>query len=221
MTAIWTIFHGRDTVPDLGATGLAAELAEADFVLGDKLSPATRQLIRDNIRRRVLAPFRAMIEGRQKEAFWIRAPMNWNAVCVGNTVFAALALMEAREDRAFYAAAGEHCIRYFLSGFTPDGYCAEGVGYWNYGFGHFILLTETLRQATGGKIDLFQDDQAWPRRSFAGAAKFSPAFSRPFPTFSPGTKPSPQLTAYVCRRLGLRMPDGPADRRQVPSWPWA
>ena len=196
-------FSGRDMIPDLGATGLAAELAEADFVLGDKLAPATRQLIRDNIRRRVLTPFRAMIEGRQKEAFWIRAPMNWNAVCVGNTVFAALALIDSRDERAFYAAAGEHCIRYFLSGFTPDGYCAEGVGYWNYGFGHFILLTETLRQATGGKIDLFRDDTAIAAALFCRRSEILPGI---FPTISdvaPGSKPSRQLVGYVCRRLGL------------------
>jgi len=196
-------FNGHAITPDLGATGLAAELAEADYILGDKLSPAARTAIRDNVRRRVLAPFRAMIEGRQKEAFWIRAPMNWNAVCVGNTVFAALALVDAREERAFYAAAGEHCIRHYLSGFTPDGYCAEGIGYWNYGFSHFILLTETLRQATHGKIDLLQDDTAIAAARFCRRSEILPGI---FPTISdvtPGTKPSVPFVAYVCRRLAL------------------
>ncbi len=195
-------FHGQEITPDLGATGLAADLAEADYVLGDHLSPATRQLIRDNIRHRVLDPFRAMIEGRQKAAFWVRTPMNWNAVCVGNTVFAALALLDSREDRAFYATAGEHCIQYFLSGFTPDGYCAEGVGYWNYGFGHFILLTETLRQATGGQLDLLANDRAIAAARFCQRSEILPGI---FPTISdvnPGTKPSSQLAAYVGRRLG-------------------
>jgi len=196
-------FHGAEIVPDLGATGLAAELAEADFVLGDKLSPATRQLIRANVSRRVLDPFRAMLAGQQKEAFWVRTPMNWNAVCVGNSVFAALALVDSRADRAFYAAAGEHCIRYYLSGFTPDGYCAEGVGYWNYGYGHFILLTEILRQATGGKIDLLNDDQAIAPALFCVRSEVLPGI---FPTISdcpPGSRPNAQLTAYVCGRLGL------------------
>src|ERR1017187_1429523 len=196
-------FHGEEITPDLGATGLAAELAEADFVLGDKLSPATRRMIRDNIRRRVLEPFRAMIDGRQKETFWIRAPMNWNAVCVGNTVFVALALEPSRDDRAFFAAAGEHCIRFFLSGFTPDGYCAEGIGYWNYGFGHFILLTETLRQATGGKIDFLNDDKAIAAALFCRRSEILPGIFRSISDCAPGSKPSAQLTAYVCRRLGL------------------
>ena len=196
-------FSGREITPDLGATGLAAELAEADFMLGDKLSPTTRQMIRDNVKRRVLEPFRAMVEGRQKEAFWLRAPMNWNAVCVGNSVFAALALEPARADRAFFAAAGERLIRFFLTGFTPDGYCAEGIGYWNYGFGHFILLTEALRQATSGKIDLLNDDKAIAPALFCLRSEIFPGLYPTISDCSPGSKPSPQLTAYVCHRLGL------------------
>lgn len=196
-------FHGEMITPELGATGLAAELAEADYVLGDKLSPATRQMIRDNVRKRVLVPFRDSVEGRRTPLHWLFLRMNWNAVCVGNTVFAALALEPAREDRAVFAAAGEKYIRYFLSGFTPDGYCAEGVGYWNYGYGHFILLTEALRRDTSGKIDLFDNDIAISAGLFCQRAEILP---RIFPTISdvsPGSRPNGQLTAYVCRRLGL------------------
>jgi hypothetical protein len=196
-------FHGQEIVPELGATGLAAELAEADYILGDRLSPATRQLIRENIRRRVLEPFRAMIEGRQTEAFWLRAEMNWNAVCVGNTVFAALALVEPRDERAFYVAAGEHCIHFYLQGFTPDGYCAEGIGYWNYGFGHFILLTEAVRQATGGQIDFMKEDHAIAGGLFCLRDEILPGIFPSISDVAPGTHPGPQLVAYVCRRLGL------------------
>ena len=48
----------------------------------------------------------------------------------------AMANIESRERRAFFAASAEKYIQYFLKGLTPDGYCSEGVGYWNYGFGH-------------------------------------------------------------------------------------
>ena len=196
-------FHGEAIEPELGATGLAAELAEADFVLGDRLSPVTRRLIRDNVSRRVMEPLRAMLEGRRKEAWWLRTPMNWNAVCVGNSVFAALALLDSRDDRALFAAAGEHCIGFYLSGITPDGYCAEGVGYWNYGFGHFILLTEILRQSTGGKIDLLNDDHAIVAALFCRRSEILPGIYPTISDVSPGTRPSAQLTAYVCGRLGL------------------
>lgn len=202
-------FYGRAVTPELGATGLAAELAEANFILGDKLSPATRQLIRENVRRRVLEPFRESVDGRRKPPLhWLFLEMNWNSVCVGNTVFAALALEPSRDDRAFYAAAGEQYIRYFLKGFTPDGYCAEGVGYWNYGFGHFILLTEILRQATGGRIDLLADGRAIAGAQFCRRSEIVPGVYLTIADCTPGSKPSGQYVAYVCRRLGLPAEDG-------------
>ncbi len=196
-------FHGEEIIPDLGATGLAAELAEADFILGDKLSPTTRQLIRDQIRRRVLEPFRAMVAGRQKEAFWLRTPMNWNAVCVANTVFAALALEPSRAERAWFATAGEFFIRYSLKGFTPDGYCGEGVGYWNYGFGHNLLMIETLRRATGGKLDLLNDPLAIQPALFCLRAEIFPGIFPSIADCTPGSQPSAGLKSYVGHRLGL------------------
>jgi hypothetical protein len=196
-------FKGILTQPDLGATGLAVELAEADYVLGDKFSPATRKLIRDNIERRVLLPFRAMVEGRQKEAFWLRTKMNWNAVCVANTVFAALALEPGREERAWFAAAGEILIRNSLLGFTPDGYCGEGIGYWNYGFGHNIMMAETLRRATSGKVDLFADDAAIQPALFCLRAEIFPGIYPSIADCTPGSQPAAGLKDYVRRRLGL------------------
>lgn len=196
-------FKGQTITPELGATGLAAELAEANYILGDKLSPATRKLILDNVRHRVLQPFRDSIEGRRKPLHWLFLKMNWNAVCVGNTVFTALALEPSRDERALYAAAGEHYIHYFLEGFTPDGYCAEGVGYWNYGYGHFILLTEALRQATGGKIDLLNNDNAVAAALFCRHGEILPGVFPSISDCTPGTKPDGQFVAYICKRLGL------------------
>lgn len=196
-------FNGQTNTPELGATGLAADLAEADYVLGDQLSPGVRKLIRDNVRRRVLEPFRAMVEGRQAEEFWLRAKMNWNPVCLGNTVFAALALVESRDERAFYATAGEHFAPYYLEGITPDGYCGEGVGYWNYGFGHFVMLSEALRQATGGRIDLFNNPTAIAAALYCHHSEILPGIYLTISDVNPGTRPMPQLVAYVDRRLGL------------------
>ena len=84
-------------------------------------------------------------------AWWLSSTNNWNAVCLAGVTGAALATVESRRDRAFFAAAAEENIQSYLRGFTPDGYCSEGVGYWNYGFGHYMMLAETLRQASGGR----------------------------------------------------------------------
>ena len=72
---------------------------------------------------------------------------------------AALTLLESPQDRALYVAAAEHYSRNFLRGFTSDGYCSEGVGYWNYGFGYYVLLAETIHHATGGGVDLLALDE--------------------------------------------------------------
>ena len=86
--------------------------------------------------------------------WWFYVRSNWNAVCHANVVRAALALIEDRQDRAAFVEAAERGMRYFLESFLEDGYCTEGGGYWNYGFGHFLYLARTVKGATGGFVDL-------------------------------------------------------------------
>jgi hypothetical protein len=196
-------FYGRTVEMDLRATAVAWELGTVDFVLGDKLSATTRRLIAENVRRRVLLPFRDMVEGRRKEISWLHATHNWNAVCLAGTVGAALAVEPSPQDRAWFIAAGEQYIRYFLKGFTPDGYCSEGIGYWNYGFGHFLMLSESVRQATNGRLDLLADPEALQPALFC---RRSEILNGIFPTISdvhPGTRPDPQFVCYIAQRFGL------------------
>src|SRR5690606_1257828 len=128
-----------------------------NFCLAHCLPDATQKLIHAEVNRRVLAPFRDMVEGRRDEIAWMRRRNNWNSVCLAGITGTALATLDARVERAWFIAAAEQYIPYFLKSFTPDGYCSEGLGYWNYGFGQFTILAETVRQATGGKVDLFAD----------------------------------------------------------------
>jgi hypothetical protein len=199
-------FYGRTVEMDLRASGLAWELATADYLLGDKLSPATRRLIRDNVQRRVLQPFRDMVQGRRPEIFWLRATHNWNAVCLAGVTGAALALEESPEDRAWFVAAAQHYVRFFLSGFTPDGYCSEGVGYWNYGFGHFLMLGEAIRQATGNRTDLLANPAALQPAHYGLRTE---VLNGVYPTIAdchPGSRPAPEFVRFICERLGLEVP---------------
>lgn len=199
-------FNGQAREMDLGAVFVAMELAEADYLLGSKLTVGTRKLLRDNVRRRVLHPFREMAEGKVKEMGWMRSVHNWNAVCLGSITIAALALEDSPADRAVYVAAAERYIRFFLSGFTPDGYCSEGVGYWNYGFGHYIMLAEAVRRATSNQLDLLTDPAAMPPALFCVRSEIINGL---FPTIadcSPGSRPDARMTAYVCRRFDLGLP---------------
>ena len=199
-------FYGRTVEMDLRVSALAWELATADYLLGDKLSPETRGLFRDNVQRRVLQPFRDMVQGRRPEICWLRATHNWNAVCLAGVTGAALALDESPEDRAWFVAAAQHYIRYFLGGFTPEGYCSEGVDYWNYGFGHFLMLGEAIRQATGNRTDLLADPTALQPARYGLNTE---VLNGIYPTIAdchPGSRPAPEFVRFICERLVLEVP---------------
>ena len=153
-------FHGTKITVDLFSSWLAWELSTADYLLGEKLDPATRKLLRKELKRRVLEPFRDMARGKRTADWWIAGTNNWNPVCLAGVTGTALIELEAPRDRAEYIAAGEQYSRNFLSDFPDDGYCSEGVGYWNYGYGRFALMAENFRLATHYKVDLFKDPDA-------------------------------------------------------------
>lgn len=48
-------------------------------------------------------------------------------------------------------------VRTFLKGFTSDGGCTEGPGYWLYGVSWFCAMAYYVHHATGGRIDLLAD----------------------------------------------------------------
>ncbi len=196
-------FNGKTVELDLGSTMLSWDLATADWLLGDRLSADTRKILRENLARRTFDPFRDMVTGKRKPIGWLNATHNWNAVCLGGTVGAALAVLETAEERALFAAAAEHYIQSFLSGFTPDGYCSEGLGYWNYGFGYFAMLGEALRQSTGGKLDLLGVPAARMPALFAVRAEILSGVYPSIADCSPGSRPDAKLMFYLSGRLQL------------------
>jgi Heparinase II/III-like protein len=210
-------FRGQARDMDLRATLIAWDFATVDYLLAPKLSPQTRSLIRSNVEARVLLPFREMVSGKRPEISWMHATHNWNAVCLAGTTCAALALEPSREDRAFYVAAAEHYIRFFLSGFTPDGYCSEGLGYWNYGFGRFLMLSEAVRQATGRNLDLLAEPTALQPALFWARSEIINGLYPTIADCHPGTRPDPLLVRYICERFGMELPKGFAANLDQPS----
>ncbi len=196
---------------DLASSALGWNLALCDYLLGDKLQPEVRETIRRNVEARVLSPFRQMATGVRDGNFWLSTTNNWSAVCLAGVTGSALALVEKREERAFYAAAAEFYIQNFLKGFTPDGYCSEGVSYWNYGFGHYIMLTETLRQATGGQLDLMAAPEARPAALYGARIEIQNGICPAFADCPINARPAPELLAYLDRRyaLGLNLKQEP------------
>ena len=200
-------FKGLVTEIDLHVAAASWNLAAADYWLGDKLSPETRKLIRSELERRTFTPFTGMVTKGEPRMWWLTTTNNWNAVCLAGVTGSALAAIESRQRRAFFAASAEKYIQNFLSGFTPDGYCSEGVGYWNYGFGHYVMLAETLRQATGGKSDLFELPQVKQIALFGHRMEIAPGIYPAFADCSVGTRPQVPLMAFLSRRFRLGLAD--------------
>ena len=196
-------FKGTSTDIDLFSSAVGWNLATADFLLGDRLSPAARRTLRENVARRIVEPYRAMVAGTRPRNGWMTVTNNWNAVCLAGVTGAALAEVESREERARIVVAAEKYSRNFLAGFTPDGYCSEGLGYWNYGFGHYVMLAETIRQATGGGADLMGLPEVKAPASFAARIQIIGGAAPSFADCDVGTRPSPLIMYFVNRRFGL------------------
>lgn len=156
------IWKGERASVDLASSVRAWTLATVDHWLGEKLPPELRTRLRVAVRNRVIEPYLKNVRGTPSmQGFgWMRSANNWNAVCHAGVVGAGLALVESPDERAWLLAGVENYLqRVYLSGFSDDGYCWEGLAYWNYGFGSYLLLAETVYAATGGRMDLLAGDK--------------------------------------------------------------
>jgi len=199
-------FNGATVEIDLRVANEAWNLATVHYWLGDKLSPEVRKLIRDQLERRTFTPFEGMVTGDKSRMWWLTGTNNWNAVCLAGVTGSALAMIESPRRRAKFIAAAERYVQNFLRGFTPDGYCSEGVGYWNYGFGHYTMLAETVYQATGGGVDMFADPRVKQDAWFGPRMEILPGIYPAFADCSVGSRPHLPLMAFLSRRykMGLK-----------------
>jgi hypothetical protein len=155
-------FRGEVVEIDLGAAMRGWSLATAVAWHADQLPAALRERTAAELRRRIIEPFLGVARGAEAAGgmWWFRADNNWNAVCNLGVAGTALAALPSRTERAEIVANVELNLEYYLAGFSPDGYCSEGIGYWNYGFGHFAMGAEMLARATGGLVRLLATEHA-------------------------------------------------------------
>lgn len=115
---------------------------------------------------------------------------------------AALSLIEDVHERAYYVVAAEYYSRNSILGFTDDGYCTEGLGYFNYGFSNYIVLREELYQSTGGRIDLFDDDKIGKIALYGVNFEIQNGVYPAFADCKIGTGVMPYILWYCNRNLG-------------------
>ncbi len=89
--------------------------------------------------------------------FWINSSNNWNAVCHGGMVAAALVVADvAPELAAKTISRALEKLPNSLSEYAPDGVYPEGPGYWGYGTNYTVVAASVLQSALGTDFGISQ-----------------------------------------------------------------
>ncbi|MBV9374819.1 MAG: hypothetical protein JO320_07175, partial [Alphaproteobacteria bacterium] len=80
--------------------------------------------------------------------------MNWNLVCNGALMIAALSVAESDPKAAHLFSLCRASISTGFGGYSPDGGWAEGPGYWHYATQYAIYLLDSLSTALGADLPL-------------------------------------------------------------------
>ena len=163
-------FEGRKPLVKLFSSQRAWVVAYAIDWFGEVLPADLVARAKAECRRRILEPYltacRDTAQVMPSGCSWFFGPANWTSVCHAGCVGLSLIISDDRRERAECIEAAERAMPFYLDGFSDDGYCSEGAGYWNYGFGHYIALLAMVQQATGGAVKLGSDT---PKAALAAA----------------------------------------------------
>ena len=206
-------FNQRKFYVDLFCSERASDLATVDYWFQDRLKPETRAAIRREAHRRAIDPYLRSVRGEDMTGHgWMSATHNWNAVCTGNLVNCILTLVPDKTIRAEVIATAELSNQRFLAGFTPDGYCSEGIGYWLYGFGHFLVMGEHILQETNGKLSIFDHPSLPNIAAFATRIQLSEGIAPAFADCGVNARPSDHYSLLIARHWPEAL-----NRRPVPA----
>jgi predicted branched-subunit amino acid permease len=86
--------------------------------------------------------------------YWTTTAMNWNLVCNGALMVAALSVLEADARAAQLFSLCRESVSIGLSVYRPDGGWVEGPGYWHYATQYAIYLLDSLSTALGTDLGL-------------------------------------------------------------------
>lgn len=139
---------------DLFASETAHALSETCHIFRDQLNALVVRRVQREIMARVLGPYMAL----KRAYWWETCEINWSAVCAGNIGMAAIYLLPDSKALMPIIVRVLGSMDCFLEGFSEEGACLEGLGYWYYGFGYYVYFSELLKQRTGGKVDILQTD---------------------------------------------------------------
>lgn len=207
--------HLDENTIDLFAAETAQTLAELLAVFGERLSPFVTALAKQEITRRVLAPF---CESAVPYSWWETDRCNWSAVCAGAIGMAAIYMdrMGALEPAWKSACIKRVCdaLGCYLDGMEEDGACTEGLGYFSYGMSYYTAFAELLFEESGKTVNLMNNPKCARIAAFQEKCYFGQGVSLSFSDGSDSERFLPGLTAYLSHCYdGLKTPPYSAARR--------
>ena len=114
----------------------------------DRFSPLLARRIDSEIGRRILEP------ARTGNYWWKTAGMNWNPWICSNWLYCVLLCEPDRQRQLEAVGQIMAATDAFINSYPDDGGCDEGPGYWDRAAASMFEVLFTLREATGGRIDL-------------------------------------------------------------------
>lgn len=198
-------YNGIAYSVELTSSLYAHTIAQTLYLMGDKISADLRRLALQALNVRIFNPVMEEIKSTNKEEKngFLTETNNWNHVCLAGLVGAALTVIEDKHERAVFTYIGEYYSRNGLAGFNDDGYCGEGIIYYNYGFGHFTMLRESIWQATAGKVDLFSPAKVQKIANYAPNLEIINGIYPAISDCREGAVPDSDMMIYLNRTFGL------------------
>jgi len=141
------------------------DVAEMSFAVGigydwlyRQLTPAERLTIKQALLDKALI-FAATTYGPNPEKdprlYWVKAETNWNQVCNGGLLTAALAIGEDNPELARLVVNGARAsLPRIMARYQPDGAYPEGPGYWTYGTTYNVVILAELEGVLGTDFGL-------------------------------------------------------------------
>lgn len=154
-------FELMSTYPDWGANRhfLDAGIGGFNFALAydalyTYLSIDEKKMMKDAVLKYVLIPGKEQL---QKRIWWSTANHNWNGICNGGIIMAALAMYEDEpQEMSEIIALAINALPKYIQSFEPDGQSEEGLMYWGYGLMYTTIAMESMQRVLGSAFGLDQ-----------------------------------------------------------------
>ncbi|WP_316793586.1 heparinase II/III family protein [Pedobacter frigoris] len=135
---------------DVGEMAYAVSIG-LDWTLGD-LPQSTREIVRAALINKALNP-----SLKENPKGWISGTNNWNQVCHGGMVAAAVAVADQEPElSAQIISRALKNIPRALKAYAPDGAYPEGASYWAYGTTYTLITISALESAFGTDFGIAQ-----------------------------------------------------------------